>query len=163
MKKLYIKQKAISIGDKYKIFDENDKLLYYVNSKLFSINHKKFIYNANDEIVMILRRKFFDILPQYLIYDKNNKLIAGIRKKFSINQKYVMESWGGEKFSAEGNFFTFNLQFFRGDQLIGSMSKKIIQLVDSYQVEVINDSDVELIIAFVIAFDNLMHNNSKHL
>ena len=160
MKKLYIKQKAISIGDKYKVLDENEKVLFYVKSKLFSINHKKMIYNENNEQIMILRRKFFDIMPQYLIYDNNQKLIAGIKRKFGIKQNFIIDSWEGEKFSVKGNFFAYNLQFYRGDEQIGSLSKKFFQLVDSYQVEVNNDADTELIVAFVIAFDNLFHNNN---
>lgn len=162
LKKLYIKQKAISIGDKYKALDENEKVVFYVKSKLFSINHKKFIYNDKDELVMTIRRKFFDILPQYFIYDKNGKLVAGIKRKFGLKNKFSIQSWAGEELSVEGNFLTYSLQFYRGGQQIGSLSKKFFQLVDSYQVEILNDSDTQLIVAFVIAFDNLAHNNGRY-
>lgn len=161
MKSYYIKQKAFSIGDKFKVYDDNNNVKYYVKSRLFSINHVKHIYNDKDELVITLRRRFFDILPSYLIYDKNDKLIAIFKRKFSISKKFAIEG-PKDQYRIDGNLFAYNFSIYQNDELIGTVSKKFIQLVDSYRLEIFKDEDEEFFIALVIAFDNLYHNGGDN-
>ena len=43
--KLYIKQKVFSWGDKFRIYDENDK--YYVESEVFTFGKKLHLYSQS--------------------------------------------------------------------------------------------------------------------
>ena len=161
MEILYIKQKAFSFGDKYKVFDEKGNVKFFVSSKIFSIHHVKYIYDADNNFVMTIFRKCSGIIPQYFVYDENDEIMETIIVKFSVNKDFDVEANKVNNYSVRGDFYGLNLQFYNGEEEVVSLSKKLFQFVDSYEIKIYNLSYTKYIVGFVIAFDNCVHNRKS--
>lgn len=158
---LFIKQKMLSIGDKYNIFDVQGNVVYKVKSRLMSpFLHKKYLLDANEQVVMTIQRKVWDFLPNYIIKDSNGNKIARIKRKFSLRKNFVIIGYD-RNLSIRGDFFAWNFSIVEDNQTVGNVSKKIIHLVDQYTLSIDNDADAPFFTACVIAIDNLCHNGRR--
>lgn len=158
---LFIKQKMISIGDKYNVTDINGNIAYTVKSRVLSpLLHKKYLLDSIGARVMTIQRKIVDFLPNYIIKDSTGKKIAKIKRKFSLRKNFIIKGYGRD-LAIRGDFFAWNFNITEDNQSVGSVSKKIIHLVDQYTLNVNNDSDAPFFVACVIAIDNLCHNGRR--
>lgn len=157
--KLYIKQKLISLGDKYDIFDENDNVVYNVTSQLISVRQRKFLRDINGNLLYVIKRKLIDILPKYIIEDGNEQEVAILQKKFSLRTSFNI-SGTSKKYEIRGDFMAWHWDLIEDGEVMATISKKIIHLADSYYLDIKDDEDAALVVAFVIAIDNLYHNNN---
>lgn len=158
---LYIKQKILSIGDKYNVYNEKDEIAYSVKSKIISpFRHKKTLMDKDGKPVMIIKRKILDILPNYLIETPEGEKICRMQKRFSLRASFNIKE-SSKNYSIRGDIFAWDWKIYEDEKLIGTVAKKIIHIVDSYYLDIVNDEDAPLFVAFVIAIDNLMHNGSN--
>ncbi len=159
--KLYLKQKMFSIGDKYTVYAENDDIAYTVKSRVISpFRHKKYLMDKDGNIIMIIKRKILDILPNYLIETPDGERLARLQKRFSFRSSFNMKDCKND-YSIKGDFFNWDWTIFEGEEVVGTIHKKIIHLVDSYYMDVIKEEDAPFFVACVIAIDNLFHNGSR--
>lgn len=158
---LIIKQKMISIGDKYNISDSYGNSVFTVKSRVISpLLHKKYLLDNSGNTVMTIQRKIVDFLPNYIIKDSNGNKIARIKRKFSLRKNFAIKGYGRD-LEIRGDFFAWNFSINENNQMVGSVSKKIIHLVDQYTLNVNNDNDAPFFVACVIAIDNLCHNGIR--
>lgn len=158
---LYIKQKFVSIGDKYNVLDQNGNVVFKVKSKLISpFYRKKYLYDANENLVMTLRRKVWDILPNYIISDCDGKDICRLRKSFSITHKFSCIGIQDD-IKLNGDLFSWDYQIYKNNILTGAVTKKIFNIRDSYTLSIEDPSDAAFFVSCVIAIDNLCHNGNQ--
>lgn len=158
---LFIKQKMISVGDKYNVFDGQGNAVYRVKSRLISpFLHKKYLLDRSEQVIMTIQRKVFDFLPNYFIKDSSGNKIARIKRKFSFRKNFFIMGYG-RNLSIRGDFFAWNFSIIEGNRTIGTVSKKIIHIADQYTLDILNDKDAPFFTACVIAIDNLCHNGRR--
>ncbi|MDO9628580.1 MAG: LURP-one-related family protein [Acholeplasmataceae bacterium] len=162
MKHFYLKQKVFSLTDRYKVFDENQNVVYYVKSKVFSIHRKmKFIDQSNDEVIYNFKRKLFYIMPNYLMLDANLNQIALVKRKFSFFRPKVFVEKEGMNFNIEGDYFAHSFQVFNGMEEVASVTKKWLSWGDSYQITIHDDKNDVFYLALVILIDSMFHDNKN--
>ena len=65
--KLFVKEKLLSMHNRYYIYNENEELEYEIESKVISIGDKTTIYDKNHNVVHILNKNYF-ILCHIIMY-----------------------------------------------------------------------------------------------
>ncbi len=158
---LFIKQKLLSIGDKYNITDANENPVFTVKSRVISpLLHKKYLLDAAGRRLMTIQRKIVDILPNYIIKDADGNKIARVKRKFSFRHNFMIIGYNKD-LSIKGDLFAWNFSIYQGDEQVGSVSKKIIHLADQYTLNISYAEDAPFFTACIIAIDNLCHNGLR--
>ncbi|MBN2300716.1 MAG: LURP-one-related family protein [Acholeplasmataceae bacterium] len=158
-----MKQKVFSIKDRYKIFDEEQNVIFHCEGKLFSLSRKmKFIENSTDTILFHFRKKILSLFATYFLYDNEEKQIAVVKRKFSFTPKVEIESDFGV-FTIEGNFYGHNFSILENGDEVANITKKWISWGDSYEMAIHDDSKTAFLLALIILIDRIFHENkNKH-
>ena len=67
MRKLYIKQKVFSIGEKFNVTDANQETVYHVQGSFLKIPKQFTIYDRHDQIIGEITKKVLALLPQFTV------------------------------------------------------------------------------------------------
>lgn len=159
--RFYIKQKVFSLKDKFKVLDETGRELYAVEGKFLSISNKLQLTNMNGSEVLHAQKKLFRMFPSYEIFDPHNNLLATVQKKFSLRPRFVV-SVGGEELQVEGSFFGHSFGVVRNGSEVASIQKKIISWGDTYEINILDELNVELYLFIVIIIDQVIHEQKQN-
>ncbi len=163
MKHFYLKQKVFSLTDRYKVFDENQNIIFYVKSKIFSIfNKMKFIDQSSDAVIYHFKRKLFRIMPIYEMIDPDMSVIATVKRKFSFFRPKVVVEKEGMSFNIEGNYIAHSFQVLDGSDEVAKVTKKWLSWGDSYQISIADDRDEAFYLALVIIIDRMFHEKKSN-
>lgn len=150
MKKLYIKQKLLSVKDKFTVKDEHGNDVYYVEGSFFKIPKTFMIYDMNGQKAATITKKVFALLPQFIV-DIHGQQVITIKKEFAFfRSRYVIDAAGIE---VRGNWWDMNFHIYQHGELIGQVSKDWFSWGDSYKVEILKEEMEKIMVALVIAID----------
>lgn len=150
--KVFIKNKLLSLRGSSRVVNERSEDVYVVKGKLFSITSKKFICDLSGNVLYRVRNKFFNlILPSIYVYDADKNKLARIKRKF-FSKTFIVEGYKDE-ISIEGEFFSFTSTILRNGAPIGTISRQLTVIADSFSLEA-DEKDMPFLIALVIAIDN---------
>lgn len=154
--KLYIKQKMISLGDSYKVLDENENIIYSVKSKLLKMLAEMIICSKSGEELYTIKRKMTFMKPKYEILHQGN-LVALLENKSLFKKEWIITT-SSRDLQLKGSLFAYNMEISEGDNLLATISKKKMSLTDSYEINILDESQADLVVTIVIALDNAYHN-----
>lgn len=154
--KLYIKNKMVSLGGASKVLDENENPKFNVKGKVFSITKKKKICDLEGNVLYRVRNKFwhFSWNRYAFIDDEEGNRVAKLKLKFGFSKKFFIQGYKDE-ISVEGNFIGLNFTIYKNGEVIGSLSKKYLSLVDTFILDIGNEEDAAFLTAIVIGIDNI--------
>lgn len=160
MKQFFLKQGVFGIKDRYKVYDENKKVVYNMVSKFFSLSGKtKMIETATNRHVYTLNKKIFKILPVYYLKDPSGARVAKIKKRISIlSQKMTIESIYGN-FEIRGDIYAYTFEIFKGEEQVVAVRKKVISFGDTYEIAIFDEEMVEFYLALTLMLDKMFHDN----
>lgn len=158
--KYYVKQKVFSLKDKFfiKDFDQND--IYEVEGKFMSISNKLQLLDMRGEQVLNTKKKLFKIFPLYEVFTPGGDVLATIKKKFGIKPKFDVVI-GDTELKVEGSLFAHSFGIYREGTIIASIEKKIFSFGDSYEIDIEEESNLELLLFIVIIIDQVIHESQK--
>ncbi|MBR6617171.1 MAG: LURP-one-related family protein [Oscillospiraceae bacterium] len=144
----YIKQKILTFGDKFSIYDEAGNEVYYVEGEIFT--KMLHIYDSNRLELAFIRQRLFTLPLKFEILQDGN-VVAAISRKFSIlRQNYKVEGLG---WSVSGDFTGHCYDINTGDSCVARISKAWFTLGDAYQIDIQSGVDEILVLAMVLAID----------
>lgn len=150
MKKLYIKQKVFSLGEKFTVKDQQEKDVYYVEGSFLQIPKTFTIMNTHREEVALISKRVLTFLPEFFV-EVNGREMIRIKKDFTFfKAHYTIEAAGIEVL---GNWWDMDFQVLKDGQIIAEVSKEWLTWGDSYQVKIFNEGMETIIIAIVVAID----------
>lgn len=159
MKKLYIKNKFISIGNGSYVEDETGTNVFKVKGKVFSPTHKKFVYDMDGNLLYIVRNKWWKFIKHSVfIYDGKTK-----EKLFRIKERFFSMSYEildkKMEIGIAGKLFQGLTVYLNGTPIGVFKRCGLESLVrDAFQVDVQDENYAPLLAAIVIAYDNLVDN-----
>ena len=115
------------------MLDKSEQLVLHAKKKVLSSFAKYFIYNYKDEEVAIIQQKFNLFRP-----------------KFSI---HVM----GKEMQVEGSLFAHSFTVMDAGTVVASIEKRVISWGDTYEIEIYDKENVELLLFTVIVLDQVIH------
>lgn len=154
MKKLYLEQNIFKIEDHYQIFDENESPVYNVDEEFrFFKKYFEITNNKTGEVTTIEKQISF-FLPEYNVTFPNKKKIT-LQKQLAFFKKSIDVLPCSENIRIEGDVFFLDFQILKDEELIGYIEKGIFRLRDCYTLNIVNEEFEELIVATMIAVDNI--------
>ena len=158
--KYYVKQKVFSIKDKFfiKDFDQND--IYQVEGKFMSITNKLKLLRTDGSEVLNTKKKLFRIFPFYEIFTPEGDVLATIQRKFGFKPKFDV-IMGNLELNVEGSFFAHSFGILRDEITIASIEKKVFSFGDSYEIDIEDETNLELLLFIVIIIDQVIHESKK--
>lgn len=158
--KFYIKQKVFTFKDQFTIMDENQNLQYQVKGKFMSITNKLELLDKNGEVLLRSNKKVLTIMPKYFIYNLRDEEIATIKRIFGFRPRFNISALKKE-LTVDGSLFAHSFNIYDEGKVVASIQKKIISWGDTYQIEILDEENVELFLFVVIVLDQVIHER-KH-
>lgn len=149
-RKLYIKQKIFSIGEKFTVYDEHERPQYHVQGSFMQIPKTFKILNQREEEIATITKKIFSWLPKFYVDIRNNPQIIIDKELTFFKAKYHISAEGIE---VQGNWWDMDFQVIRHGRAIADINKRWFTFGDTYEVNVLDEKYEEIIISLVIAID----------
>lgn len=160
------------------IYDTAGRQIGSMKRKLLSIRSRIELYEANGQLAGAINRKLIAIKPTYTLHDEYDNIIGRFEKTLLslIHPKfYLKDSNGNIVMTAQGKFMGFDFKIRKGSSiddrdLIAEIHKADRwrdvffsggwDFGDTYGIKIHNPSvDRRLLLGFVIAIDNVLHDN----
>ena len=93
-RKLYIKQKLFSIGEKFTVYDEHERPQYHVQGSFMQIPKSFKILNQREEEIATITKKIFSWLPKFYVDIRNNPQIIIDKELTFFKAKYHISAEG---------------------------------------------------------------------
>lgn len=156
--KLLIKQRVFSWGDTYDIYDEAGNVKYVVKAEIFALGHQLHVYDAYNNEVGKISQKLLTFMPQFDI-EVRGEMYGTVRKELTFfHPKYDIDYNG---WHAEGDFWGWNYDVYRGTTPVMHINKDIFQWGDTYVIDIVNPADELHALMLVIAIDAANCDNNE--
>ena len=157
---LVIKNKMFSIKGNSTVKDENDVDRFVVKGKLISWRKKKRIYDMEGNLLYTVKNKLIKWwMNSCYVCDKDGHKIARIKQKFKLFKKELTLTGYADEIEIKGDFIQHCLEIYKNGEKIGEVGKKFVSLVDRFRLDCYNDADAPLLVALVVAIDNINDKN----
>ena len=153
--KLYVNEKLFSIHDRFFITDEEGNNLYEISSKYLTIGDKMFIKDMAGNEVAYIEQELFHIMRHYNIYF-HGELVCQIKKIFKFFKNDYELSNG---YRIDGNFMALDFDVYEVNKRIAHIGRKFFTIGDKYEIEIFDDSKLEIILAIMAAITKDINNN----
>lgn len=156
--KLLVKQKFLSLIDRFSILDENHDDVFVVEGELFTLRKKLTIYNTYFEPVAYLNQQLFRIMAHINVSLVNQQDFTIVKRFTLLRHRYIIED---DPWHVEGDFFAHEYSILNGNELIATISKAWLRLTDFYEVNVVDSKDNLKVLAIVLAIDIAMSSQNQ--
>ncbi|MGN0660490.1 MAG: LURP-one-related/scramblase family protein [Oscillospiraceae bacterium] len=148
--KLLFKQRMFSWFDSYDIFDEGGKTVYTVKGQ-FSWGHCLKIFDENGNETGMVKEVVLTLLPRFELYLGGHRIGSVSKELTFFKPKYNIDFNG---WHIEGDFMEWDYSIFNSfGQKIAAVSKKILNLTDTYIIDVDSEKDALCALMLVLAID----------
>lgn len=154
-----IREKLLSIGQDFVIWDAAGAVAYKVDGKLLSIGDKLTMHDPQGQEVARIEQKMLSLVKAYRV-KKGGEVVATVKKRaFSLlRDRFIIDVPGPDDLEVTGSLLDHDYTITRGRTTAATVSKKWLSVTDSYGVEVAEGEDVVLLLAAVIVVDLVMHD-----
>lgn len=147
---LFIKQKVLTIRDRFKVYGDDEQPKYDVEGKIISIGKKLRILKDEQEVARI-EQEVLHLLAHYNFHIEGKGDFKIIRKFSFLKPKYIFE---GIDWNVEGDFFAYDYQInSAAGEPIASISRRWIAIGDAYDIQIYKDEHELLVLCSVLAID----------
>ena len=156
--KLYVNEKVFSFHDKFYVTDENGNNVYEIASKFISLGKKTTVYDMDGNKIIYIEQELFHITPHYNIYIDGNFEFQ-IAKKFRIfTNDYSLSN----DYSVDGSFMMLDFSIYdNNSNMIGSIKRKFFSIGDKYEIEIMDESKKNIVLAIIVAISNDVNNSQS--
>ena len=148
--KLLFKQRFFSWFDSYDIYDEWGEARYKVKGQL-SWGHCLKIYNAQGLAIGMVKERVLTLLPKFEMY-VGEQYIGCISKEFTLFRPKFHIDCNGWQISGDWFEWDYRIQDGYGN-VIATVSKKLMNFTDTYEIDVQNPQDALCALMLVLAID----------
>ena len=149
--KLFVKEKLLSMHNRYYIYNENEELSYEIESKAISIGDKTTIYDKNHNVIAYIEQEIFHFMPHYNVYIEGEYKYQ-IKKKFQLfKNDYELSNL----YKVDGSIFSLNFTIINNyGKEIALVNRKFLSIGDKYQIEILDENDIYTILTIIVAITN---------
>ena len=155
--KYYIKQKFLSVGDDFEVFDESGKQVYYFDGKVLAIGRKTIVLDGAGAQVALIRKKLLSFRPTFIVWSDGVELAKIFKKRLSFRKTFIIDVPGPDDITVVGKLIEHDYSFYRNNYKIAEVSKKWFRGSDTYGVEIIDANDALLILSCMVVIDMVCH------
>ena len=154
-----MREKMFSIGDDFWIETGDGQRAFKVDGKALRIRETLVMEDLAGREVATIKEKLVSIRDVMTI-ERDGETIATIKKAMftPLRERFELEGTNGLKYDIKGRITDHQYNFERDGQQVAEVSKKWFRIRDSYGVEIGPNEDVALILAAVVAIDQMTHD-----
>ncbi|MEG0255516.1 MAG: LURP-one-related family protein [Vagococcus sp.] len=150
MKTLYMKQKVLSLNEKFSIKDQEENIIYSVKGSFLKIPKSFTMYDSNEEEIGTVTKELFKLLPKFSVKVVGASPIL-IEKKLSFfKANYHIDS---ENIQIQGDWLDKNYAIERNGIEIARINQKWLAMNSTYEISILEENYEHLIILLVAAID----------
>ena len=159
MPRYKMRQKLLSIGEDHNSEDENGRAVYKVDGKVLTIRETFVIEDMSGREVATIREKKLAIRDSMKIL-RGGDTIATVKKALisPFRDRFDVDVEGGEGMDVKGDLTDHEYEIRQGGETVARVSKKWFSLTDTYGIETAPGQDDGLILAIVVALDEMVHD-----
>lgn len=158
MRKLYIKQKVFSIGEKFTVYDANERPQYRVEGSFMKLPKSFQIFNHHDQEIAVITKKMLSWLPKFYVDIRNNPQMTIEKELTFFKAKYHISAEG---ITVDGDWWDMDFQVLHHGRPIADINKRWFTFGDTYEVTVLDETYEEMIISLVIAIDCVKNDQNN--
>lgn len=148
--KLLFKQRLFSWFDSYDIYDEQGNTVFTVQGQL-SWGHRLEIYDTYNNHVGTVKEEIFTLLPRFALYI-NEEYVGQIHQMFSLFKPVYELDFNGWSVNGDIWQWTYFVEDPIGNEIMQA-SKQIMNLTDTYVIDIHNPKDTLVSLMIVLAID----------
>jgi len=142
--------------------DEAQNIKYEVKGKFMSIRNKLELADKDGEILLRAERKVFSIMSTYFIHDAKNQELAMVKRIFGFKPKFNLRVLHNDYY-VDGSFYGHSFGIYDNrNNLVASISKKYISWGDTYEIDVQDENNLEVLLFMVIIIDQVVHEKKRN-
>ncbi len=158
--KLKMKAKLASIHNKISITDEEGGLVYQVYSKVFSLHNVTYLTDGEGEEIAVITRKPVSMHDIHTIQLVDGTEIE-LRTELLHLTKDVLDIEAlGWQLTGDLTQHDYQLRDDQG-QLLAQTHRKWLSLHDTYEVDVVDEERMDLIVAVLVALDKIVGDRQR--
>lgn len=151
-----MREKLISFGDDYWIETTEGKRAFFVDGSAFRVRDNLKIKDPQGNVLCEIQEQLLRIQKTMTIERQGLGTITVKKSVVRIlRDRFEASMPGGDTIEIQGNIVSHEYMMERGGRKVGEVSKKWIQLSDSYTVEVAPGEDAVTILAIAVAIDQM--------
>lgn len=148
--KLLFKQRLFSWFDSYDIYDSSGNTAFVVKGRL-AWGHRLEIYDKNNCYLGTVKERVFTLLPRFELYI-GKRYIGEIKKRFTLFKPVFTLECNDRK--VKGDLLQWNYEVSDGSgHTVMTASQELLNLTDTYSIEVADPRDALLSLMIVLAID----------
>lgn len=88
--KLYIKQKPLSLKQKFSVINSKEEDRYFVEGEAISFGRRLHIFDAANKEIATIKQKFLSIQPRFFVYQSGKPVMEVVQIFTLIKHKYAI-------------------------------------------------------------------------
>lgn len=157
--KLYIKEKAISVMDKFFVRNEKGDKVYEIRRKIApAIGLKLHIFDMDGNELAHIKEKNISIKPKFRIFVGGQHTATVEKKIVALKPKYEVDELG---WKIKGNILEHNYKIIGADGEAMNIHKGRLRLSDTFELEFTDTKHILEALAVVLAIDCVMDEDGK--
>jgi len=88
--KLYIKQKPLSLKEKFSVINSKEEDRYFVEGEILSFGRKLHIFDAANKETATIKQKFLSLQPRFFVYQSGKPVMEVVQKFTLMKHKYAI-------------------------------------------------------------------------
>jgi uncharacterized protein YxjI len=154
-----LRQRLVSIGDDFRITDQDGNLAYLVDGKALRVRSTlRFLDPAGTELYRI-QEKVLRVRDSMRVQRPDGSVAARVHNALltPLRDRWTIEVPGGGALQATGNILDHEYRIRRGGTTVASVSRRWFRVRDTYGVEVGAGEDAALLLSVVVVIDMMAH------
>ena len=157
--KLYIKEKAISVMDKFFVRNEKGDKKYEIRRKFEpAIGLKLHILDMDGNELGYIKEKNISLRPKFRIFIGGEHTATITKKVVSMRPKYEVEELG---WKIKGNLIARDYKIVSKDGEVMNIHKGLLKLSDTFVLEFSDKKHVVEALAVVVAIDYILDEKAE--
>lgn len=158
--KLKMRAKIASIHNKIEITDEDGNPVYHIHGKVFSLHDTTFLTDAGGGDIATITRRVVSLHDTHLIVLNDGTEIELCSELLHLTKDVLdIEALGWQ---LTGDIVQHNYQLTDDQgQLLAQTHRKWISLHDTYEVDIVDEERMDLIVAVLVALDKIVGDRQR--
>ena len=160
VKRYKISQKMVSVGKDYWIENEQGEHVYQIDGKVLTWKQTFYVEDAHGKKLAKIKKHILKIKETMEIEGSEGEQLAEVRKDLftPLREHFVVKVKNGPDLEIHGNILDHEYTIGDDQNKVAHVSKKWLNLRDSYSVAIEPGQDDMIILAVVVCIDEMTHS-----
>jgi uncharacterized protein YxjI len=154
-----LRQRLVSIGDDFKITDQNGNLAFLIDGKALRVRSTLRFLDAGGTELYRLQEKVLRVRDSMSVQRPDGSVAARVHNALltPLRDRWAIDVPGGEELHAVGNILNHEYRISRGGATVATVSRRWFRVRDTYGVEISAGEDHALLLAVAVVIDMMAH------